>query len=84
MLRFSKSAFAPFSATIGTSGNRNSSVPARHATGLRRHGLLTSDDPATAGRAAASAFRAIGLRHWVSAGVARPGCRIVREGLCPT
>jgi hypothetical protein len=50
MLRFSKIAFAPFSATIGTSGNRNSSVPARHATGLRRHGLLTSDDPATAGR----------------------------------
>jgi hypothetical protein len=48
MLKFSKSAFAPFSATIGTSGNRNSSVPARHAAGL--HGLLTSDDPAMAGR----------------------------------
>jgi hypothetical protein len=50
MLRFSKRAFAPFSATIGTSGDRNSNVPGRHAAGLRRHGLLTSDDPAMAGQ----------------------------------
>src|ERR1039457_4251124 len=50
MLRFSKRAFAPFSATIGTSGDRNSNVPGRHVAGLRRHGLLTSDDPAKAGQ----------------------------------
>lgn len=48
MLRSSKRAFAPFSATIGTSGDRNSNVPGRHAAGLRRHGLPTSDDPAMA------------------------------------
>jgi hypothetical protein len=50
MPKFNKRAFAPFSATISTSGDRNPDVLGRHIAELRSHGLLTSDDPVMAGQ----------------------------------